>query len=1151
MITVKWGNNLTELADAMFGEMDPAKVANPSEIFSHRQCIVIPNRIMQSWVQHQYLFRGEDSSVPRVLANCDFPLLNVFVNDWLDRMDHPDGQGRDPAQHPFALESLSWRIYRALDPAAVKDDPRFKPLHAFMTPAGGESRQTARRRYKLASRLSALFDEYVVYRPEMLARWELKPDGALPDALSWEPALWRILTAGDLRKQTYLAAFIRMAAQGFDCGIANTYRCVRVFGASMMPRIYLLFFDWLSEALPVHFHVFNPCSAPWFDHISPKERERAQRRARLEGLVDAGALFEPGNPLLGALGRGCRDFTAEVLDLTGGQAEAEGRFHDPGQDSVLHAVQSAILANTPPDEQPPLLRSKVPDDSVQFHRCHNPMREVEVLKDYILRCFAESPDLQPRQVQVQVSDMATYAPLIDAVFATQALSLAQTIPYAIADRVLAGESLVAEAFNHLLELADSRFTAPDVMGLLRCDSIREAFGFGEQDVDDLRGWIESAGVKWGRDAEHRTQEVSVKFTEATTWRHGLDRLLLGYALGRSEVESLSTGPCLPCDCVEGDDAVTVGRLARFVDGLGHAADVCRGEKTPAEWARQLDALVTTFFASTNETFHDVHVLRGAIEAIRKSATAAELGDEVQVPAGVIRDCVARHLQGVIGGDDLVGNAVVFSALRPGSSAPRRIMCLLGMGDGLFPRSENRPAYDLFRVDRKRGDRSQRIEDRMAFLEAVSHAGERLYISYTGYSSDDNELIPSSVLVKELREYLEKGWGPGCYRQVDQKLQPFHPDYFNDGSALFSYSRSNCLAAKAQLKRMPRADIQTAVLPAPCPVVPWVGLDDVIAFFKNPAQAYYRNVLDVRLEPRDAGALEDSEEFAPGGVVAYDVNARIVESLLGDEPANAERIYRELSECGQVPLAGWGQRWFARRWEELDTILKTPIKEWGGLGLALKAQRNGASVDGELLVSQATTVSGKTVCAVRESGSPVAVDFRCVKPQAFGMLSSWVRHLFACASGIPEIRLWVEGKAADALRVISFMPVPQEQALECLGRYVDTYRRGLHAVPPFSPAMSHACATALRKAKKNQAKPRAGSVADVLDPDAHVRTWAVEAARKKWFSDDYHAFNDSRDPYYQAAFGPNGPFADERAFVDLAEAVFGPMLDAAEISERPG
>ncbi len=1122
MLDVKWGNRLERLAEAMFDDLQgPAEVVHsPAAVFERRDVIVVPNRLVQHWLLHRFLYRDADAALPRILADVEFPLLNMFVNDWLARMDQPGDAGRDPAAHPFSVPAMRWRLFSLLH-AGLSDRATFAPLLAYIQ-GGGQGASEARA-FQMAGRLATMLDEYMVYRPAMLRDWEAGRDGALTGtALAWQPALWRLLTAGPRRRETYLDAFCRMSTQLETSGIRQTFRAVHVFGVSMMPPVYVYFFDLLGELLPVRFYTLNPCRRDWFD-------ERRQRDSLLEGRLDTADLFSAGNPFLSDQGRGSRDFLVELLDRTQGQAEAGSVFEEPSPDTALTRVQRDLLDGDGAGGETGAADGGKPDGTIQVHVCHSPMREMEVLRDYLLRRFADGSPLQPREIQVQVADMATYAPYIEAVFAETGEAGERRIPYVIADRVASGESRVAEVFRRLLDLAGSRFTAPEVLDLLYDEHVRTAFGFAAEDIALLASWIEQAGIRWGNDPQHRRAVLAADFDPpaATTWQYGLDRLLLGYAAGADGEAAVPVDAPLPCDCTGNDGAVVLGRLAHFHECLRLLADWMQSPHGVEAWADRLDQAINTFFASTDETYREINMLRQAVALLRKSAGAAAF--EGTVGAEVVRAFLTAQIKSASGGDDLIRDAVVFSALRPGSSMPRKVMCLLGMADGVYPRRENRPHYDLLRNERRMGDRSQRIEDRMAFLEAVLGAREHLMISYTGFDAEDGRVLPPSVLVDELREYARSVFGGTdpvlCVRH---RLQVFHPAYFEAGGDLFSYSDSAARAAHVYAGDAGRERL-TAGLPSiegstgPEPEI--LELEELLRFIRNPAAYYYKNSLKVDLEVSPETLPPDSEEFAPASLAGYQVNQAIAAGLLAYPPLETARLRRRLEADGLLPLAHAGTSWFEGRLQAIQDLLAVEIEGLGLLREALLQQASAESVPASVSVG-GLQIEGACRPFIRPgAASPLALDMRWGKVRGEDRLAAWIRHLFACAAGVSETRFFFGARPGkdEKPEHACFAPLDREEALVLLLPFVELFRDGQHRVPPFTPATADAYASAYRREKDDDRRGEAG----------------LKKALAAWNGD----YGDGTNVYYRQAFGTDGPFDPPEAFTALAERLAGPLYDA--------
>ena len=193
-------------------------------------------------------------------------------------------------------------------------------------------------------------------------------------------------------------------------------------------------------------------------------------------------------------------------------------------DTLLGAVQADILHLRDRGASPDAPRGAIGplDRSIEVRSCHGPMREVEVLYDYLLDIFNNDASINPSDVAVMAADIRKYAPFIRAVFdAPEERRL--RIPYTVTDLPFGSESAIAGTFLALLSLPLSRFGAEEVMALLETRAVRAAFGIDEADLPLLRTWVRTAGIRWGLDASTLAGLDLPAFTD-NTWMTGIARL---------------------------------------------------------------------------------------------------------------------------------------------------------------------------------------------------------------------------------------------------------------------------------------------------------------------------------------------------------------------------------------------------------------------------------------------------------------------------------------------------------------------------------------------------------------------------------------------------------------------------------------------------
>ncbi|XHR28526.1 MAG: exodeoxyribonuclease V subunit gamma [Chthoniobacteraceae bacterium] len=1063
------GNRLELLADELAG-VTAGPLASP---FS-REVILVQSLGMSRWLSLQLAARRG------VCMATEFPFPRAFLDETLRRFV-PEMAASDA----FAPDAMAWNIYELLP--GLLSRPEFAPVRGYV--ADGD----ALKRFQLSERLAGVFDQYLVYRPELLLEWEAgaAPEGDLfapaGDA-AWQAALWRELNRG--RALHFGAVLERLRRGRVEPGAEFPER-VSIFGIASLPPAQVEVFFWLAAHCPVHLFLLAPSSEYHGDDLTPRQRARL-------GLVE-----EPGegHPLLTSLGRLNAQFTNVLLEAderAGHRLEYRPeRFEEPLGDSVLHHLQRDILharARGEPGGEPPL--EAAPEDrSVEVHVCHSPMREVEALYDRLLDLLAADPTLRPRDILVMTPDIESYAPLIHAVFGGPE-NPAWRIPYSIADRQPRNESPAIRFFLALLGAVGTRFTAPEGFALLQSPVMRARFGFDDAELARLRQWIAESGIRWGIDADERS-ELGLPATPEATWRRGLERLLLGYAMP-GDRRTLFEG-ILPEEDVESSDAGLLGRFVTAMEDLFRTfSELTRARPLP-EWCEVLDGIIGRFFTGLPDEaqLDDVRALREAVARLREIAGAVS----GTVEFALIREHLGEQMEQAAQRGGFLAGGVTFCALKPMRSIPARVVWLMGMDESAFPRRNQPFPFDLIGAHPRPGDRSPRDDDRYLFLEAILSARDRLRVSYVGRSLVSRDEFPPSVVVSEFLDALEAGFcfPGGCSaRQAlsyEHRLHGFSADYFEPGGRLFSYSSANAAAASA--RPAPAAPFFTRPLPEPDAEWRTVALADLIRFFHNPAAYLLKRRLGVALDLPDE-PLEESEPVTPDALGLYTVANEIFEARFAAEPPPGEAALaaRALLPSGSVGTQYYRDRDRAAR-ELRERLL--PL---------LPGARRDDPVTLDLRIGE-FALTGRLESVY---GGTLAF-FRPAKLKARDWLRAWISHLAWCAAAG---RLAPTVLAGDD-EAVRFATAPEG----ALARLLELYWRGLCAPLPFFP-----------KASIEFAKPPGGR---------STRT-PLERATAVWLG-NMREVGEAEDPAVRLCHGDTDPLGEE--FETVALAVCGPMLEAAQ------
>ncbi|MBM33877.1 MULTISPECIES: exodeoxyribonuclease V subunit gamma [unclassified Arsukibacterium] len=812
----------------------------------------------------------------------------------------------------YSRELLRWHLLSLLP--QLPDNPCFAPLKHFYA-----DDPTLVKTYQLAEQLAALYDQYQVYRADWLNLWQQQQDilvnargqqSALQPEQLWQSELWRLLHAriseqqlGDSRAEIHQRFIDKLARLSYAQAIRLLPRRLIIFGISAMPQQSLQVLAAIAPFCQVLLAVHNPCQHYWADIVSEKELLRAEqhRQSYKVGMpqnIDEEQLYVHAQPLLASWGRQGRDYI-RLLDEFDETARFRNLFlnqkidlfQPPDSHHLLGMLQHDIYDLRPVHESQQHWPSIKPtDQSVQFHMAHSAMREVEILHDQLLAAFEQDHSLSPREIMVMVPDIASYAPLIQAVFASVKPDDPRYIPFAIADLPPGTEQPMFKAVEQLLALPQSRFQLSDILDLLEVPAVRQRFAIEETAIPLIHQWLYAAGARWGLDSAQRHSLDLPADLHQFSWQFAIDRMLLGFATGpvpATEQADAGWYGIEPFTDISGLDAASIGPLYQLLAQLKHYWHLLQQTHNPERWQEIINAMLQDFLLpqQTDEQallaqLYDAldewhsHCQQAALTSLLPAPIVAESWLALVAQPGVQQ----RFLSG----------GITFATLLPMRAIPFRHICLLGMNDGAFPRQQPRQDFDLMRTDMRPGDRSRREDDRYLLLEALLSARDRLYISWIGHSIHDNSERAPSMLIGQLRDHLAQCWRLENKRTdadslltmltTAHPLQPFSARYFDQAAPrLFSYQREWLAKSIPLVSAGKLSDWHPAEA---------ISLRQLSDFVRDPVKSFFTQRLSIWFGQPEAIA-ENDEAFALDGLSRWQLQQQLLLSaqhaLADDQP----------------------------------------------------------------------------------------------------------------------------------------------------------------------------------------------------------------------------------------------------------------------------
>ncbi|PLX45996.1 MAG: exodeoxyribonuclease V subunit gamma [Deltaproteobacteria bacterium] len=1068
-------NRMEKLTEALAGVLS-APLKDPLS----EEVVIVPNRGVERYLSLNL------SRILGVWGNFRFTYPDDFIENAITALI-PEL----PETTPFNREVLLWRIFGILRERLGEE--RYKEVQRYVAAAhDGEGSL-----YSLSERLTNIFELYQVFRPEMLSEWEA---GADPG--DWQSSIWReLVSTAPGSNRAFRMRALNEIPEDFIAPVGSLPERVSLFGVGLLAPSRLATLESLSKWCEVNLFVVNPSRHFWGELLSPKEAAAIAARSDLDESM---LHLENANPLLASNGRLGREFFSELAERVPDGVEL---FETPQGDSLLASIQREIL-----ELEVGVESCREADESLSLHSCHGKMREVEVLYDYLLQCFEELDELAPSDILVAAPDIEAYAPYIEAVFGGVTRESNRYIPFSIADRRAKSESGLLEGFLALMELPGSRMRLTSVIDLLECGALRRSFGVGEEDIPLIKRWLDETRVRWGVDGEHRASLGFEPFEE-NSWRAGLKRLLLGYAIdgARGEGSYFFKG-ILPHEGVFGSGAAVLGSFAEFAEALFSLVEDCKKPRSTGGWAELLREALKTFFDIAEAEEQEAQPLRDAFDGISQIAKAAGA-------IGVLNfSTVREHLKGLVGGVEFGGGyavgRVTFSAMRPLRQLPFRVVALLGMEDASFPRKEVALGFDRMHQRPRRGDPSRREEDRYLFLELLLSARERFYMSFTGQSVKDLTESQPSLCVSELMDFLDDRCASGGFPlskliTTHERLQGFSPEYFKPDSPLFSYSEENLAGARAMSGGRGEAPIFSsgAIEDVQQDSINRIHAGDLSDFFINPAKYFIKRRLRVDLEIY-AGEAEESELFLLDPLDRFKVADELIALSERGFSQGAEEL---LAGEGLLPVGEMGRVAYEVVREEVRALISRsiPFYECDDLGpLSYEFSSGGVTLTGAL-----TRVTARGLYTLRP-GSIRGKD----------MVRWWINHLILNVVAPEKISL--ETTLLGRKETLAFNSLEPDEARGHLEELISIFKRGMGEALPIFPEASLAYVERVGKGGE---------------------TAAMNAAMGKWNDSKRGAGElypgEGRDPYFARAF-VHGPEAAPE-FAPLSLACFGKLIERRE------
>lgn len=967
-----------------------------------KEIVLVQNPGMQHWLNMQ------QAEISGISMNASFVLPAQFLWQQLRLLSGDDV----PEQAPYSREVLAWRIDALLQSDAVLQHEDCQLANQYWQ--ANQSKDPLKR-FQLAVQLADLYEQYLIYRPKWIQLWGQGEKASDFDENAKQQESWQAYIWNCLHQQIPYdpCKLIEQAKQNLPQFKHLLPQRISIFGINALAPMWVDFLSLISDVVDVHFYHLNPCYEFWGDIKTDKQQAKQAYLQQTHKWPQDPVEDSVSNPILANLGQQGREFlnllhqveNIEIPLFDELYSQENAHSHNKADKvSVLKQLQKDILTLT--DNR--LTPNTAIDNSITITSAHSALREVQGLHDYLLHLFNNDPTLTPKDVLVMCPQIEQYAPYIDSVFVRGWEDIGESIPplpCSIADRVSKDSEPLVAAFSEILNLPDSRFGVNQILAYLRLLPLQQRFDLDEADVELVSDWLLKANVHWGLDAKHKDQILHSQGSNSQfTWEQGLNRLLMGFAYGD---ESSVVDNDLMLEWIEGSHAIILGKLMLVCEQLKQMSIEFKTAKTASQWQVSLQQHLQALFVEV-EYDNGLEIITQAIDSLALYCEEAKYHGAIELD--VVREYLNHHFSQPDPGRQFMIGQITFCSMLPMRSIPFKVLAVLGLNDGEFPRQRQPLGFDLMSMTKPiPGDRSRRGDDRYLFLEALISARDNLYLSYQGNDIRNNNERQPSIVLRELMDYLSNAyqWQFSCKAppQVSQlrrlPLQVFSLDNFLSGNALQSFDDK--WLTLAQNKEPAVASNITVLEDDPNQGFD-VSLKQLQRFLTNPAQNFAQQRLKLFFQQQNQ-QLEDAEPFNINSLDKYLYQADVLNQEYNEQNLQSEinksEIFAKALLSGDFPDNPQTPTQLSQ-WQSVMGNFSQAIKHKVALATgALDDDAESQITDVDMVFNlvgnkrQPWNLNNTLECTA-DQRQAVLFQYRGAKAKAKDITWLYLSHLFTCA-----------------------------------------------------------------------------------------------------------------------------------------------------------
>ena len=387
MLTIYRSNKAEWLAEILGQELR----LNPPEITEE------VNIIVSTWPSSRWLSE-KLSIINNINALVKYPFPGTYLKRLVKRIIGIDPNEKDP----WEKNHLVWNILELL-PELMKEEEA-QVIRSWLKISDKENEQINLNLWDLANNIAETFDDYILYRPEIIKQWLSKKTKKNSREISVNKnILWQEILFNLLYKKINKDPFCIQVEKAIkrlkkdDISKLDYPKNLYIYGLSSLAPLQIDLIQAFSKVINIKIYIISPCNDLWqrcearrlqFRNTwnTPPDRQWLLESPRLEAFLGRmGAEYQQLLEGSGEYQLGDRN-EEDIFSLTADIATNKGN-----KPNLLEQLQQELLST----KSESILTKEKSDKSLLFLKSPGKYRQVELIRDHILQLFSNDKNFNP------------------------------------------------------------------------------------------------------------------------------------------------------------------------------------------------------------------------------------------------------------------------------------------------------------------------------------------------------------------------------------------------------------------------------------------------------------------------------------------------------------------------------------------------------------------------------------------------------------------------------------------------------------------------------------------------------------------------------------------------------------------------------------